>query len=203
MEDPLPLAYDPKLIKKRLESFNSRQRLAFLLYCCERMFRNYVYFSQKEKWGNPEIFQRALGIGWRVLEGDMALAGLRDLKATCEKWTPDTNEFGSIHSSSALDAAVSISNMLEYLQNPDIALIMEVVSLSRDSVDMFVQELEDMDPKDPELEKNIQLHPLMQKELNDLSSYIDLLSKTDLNHETKSGLLIKNSRNLRKSNLNL
>ncbi len=49
----------------------------------------------------------------------------------------------------------------------------------RDSVDMYVQELEDMDPADPELEEKILAHKLMQEELRRQREDLEFLNTLD------------------------
>ncbi len=57
--------------------------------------------------------------------------------------------------------------------------IVEAVTLVHDSVDMYVQELEDMDPADPDLEENILGHELMQNELRRQREDLEFLSMLD------------------------
>jgi uncharacterized protein len=83
-----------------------------------------------------------------------------------------------------LDAAVCCAFVLELLRKDDSKKVIEGASLARDTVDMYVQELEFLHPQDPKLEEKILRHPLMQRELKRQREDFDLLEKVDLSGST-------------------
>ncbi len=78
---------------------------------------------------------------------------------------PDTENFGTIFCSSALDAANSVSLMLEFILKNDVNHCVTVASLSIDTVDMYIQEMDHLEFNGPESEMKVLAHPLMQREL--------------------------------------
>ena len=142
-------------------------RLAFALACAERLLPNYLAFHRKVGWGRPETLRKALDSAWEALiegtlPGDAALAELELEVVACE---PETEGFDTILVSSALDAACAAGHVLATLRTHEVAEMVAVASLARDSVDMYVQEAESMSAQTPDLEERIRLHPLMQAEL--------------------------------------
>lgn len=83
----------------------------------------------------------------------------------CEENIPDTEDFDSIFVSSALDASTSIVALLRDTDSIATDVVVEIASFARDTVDMYVQELESMEFYGAELEEKILKHPLMQAEL--------------------------------------
>jgi len=77
----------------------------------------------------------------------------------------DTEEYEINLVSSALDASASISLLMQYFTDGNIDHIIEMASLARDSVDMYIQDIECVNPYSSDLESRILKHPLMQCEL--------------------------------------
>jgi uncharacterized protein YjaG (DUF416 family) len=92
-------------------------------------------------------------------------AELRDLLAQCDECAPDAEDFTSLYVASAQDAAFAICALLDFLLDGDLDRLVSVPRLSTDTVDLIVQEREDMDPRDPLREQRILEHPVMQQEL--------------------------------------
>ncbi len=152
--------------------------LAFMLSCAERLFPNYLVFARCHGWGDPEALQEALDIGWQVLSGGTVNDNsLDDVRASCEAAEPNTEEFDSIYVSPGLDAAVIAGMVIDFVRQKDESIAAEAALLCRDTVDMYVQELEGMDANAVDLEVQIQRHPLMQRELARQRSDVERLSK--------------------------
>lgn len=118
---------------------------------------------------------QSLGEIWRWVETNELPNGLSDLVRDCDKQAPDTTVLSSIYTSAALDAANSISITLESLKDANEDRAVEVASLARDTVDLFVQQHIDLDPNDPSLERLIVENPLMQVELQVQMNSLELL----------------------------
>ncbi len=191
------------LLKSKIEPLSPNHRILFTLSCCERLYPNYLMFFKNHRWGKPEILRYALDRVWSCLEGDEIIEEIDALIKKCEEVTPNTEDFDSINVSSALDAASSVMLILELLEGHSIARILEVASLSRDTVDMYLQELENMEPNDPMLEEKILNHPLMQRELKQQREDLELLKSIDL-LDKEEILKLKNLwREPKKSNIDL
>jgi uncharacterized protein YjaG (DUF416 family) len=164
--------------------------LAFALSCAERMLPNYSVFSRTEHWGSVQSLRDALDAGWDVLVGQQVSAQLLTrLEKECQEATPDTENFDSIYLSPALDAACAAGQVLEFVRTQELSLVADLASLSCDTVDMYVQELEGMDAQDPRLEQRILTHPMMQAELSRQRSDLARLQTIDWSHDR--GILLR------------
>ena len=163
--------YDETQIAARLGRLDHRRQVAFALSCAERMQPNYGAFHRDHHWGDATVLRAGIDLGWRWLDGESVDAdALSQIGAACEQQAPDTEEFQSRTVSPALDAAIAVSAVIALIKTREVAKAVEAASLSRDTVDMFVQELENMPPDAPNLEDRIRLHSLMQAELERQSS---------------------------------
>ncbi|MBI2377228.1 MAG: DUF416 family protein [Deltaproteobacteria bacterium] len=158
--------FDPEELRKALLGLAPQQRLAFGLSCSERLYPNYVVFTGEQGWGEPKTLRAALDLAWDALLGQAPpLDAVRHLKKHVEDAGPDTGDFGTILVSSALDAATTAGLVLKLVEADDADLAVEIASLARDTVDMYVQVIEHLDPSDPAFEKKILVHRFMQAEL--------------------------------------
>jgi len=114
-----------------------------------------------------------------LLSNGISNTDLSSEAALAESIAPDTEDFDSVLVSSALDAALATCLLMRAFGDQQTDSIVEVVTLVRDSVDMYVKEMEDMDPADPDLEENILGHELMQKELRRQREDLEFLEKLD------------------------
>lgn len=161
----MDFTFDEPELERQLSELTEDGLLAFGLLCCERMIPNYFMFSQKNGWGNPIILRKALDFGWDRLLGELPSTSSSNLKEQCEENAPDTEDFESSLVSPALDAAVSIATLLELLEDRSPKHALEIACLARDTVDMYIQELENLSPGGQDLEEQIRSHKLMQTEL--------------------------------------
>src|SRR5262249_32893673 len=128
--------------------------LAFATSCCERAVPNYRAFSRAENWGDPKLLTDALEFLWLcVMKGRSA--GLTEqvtsLVKAVEIVTPETESFKSGLTSAALDAASSIAEALEFSADAATEHIVTICSLSRDTIDLFIQQRDDVHTAGPEL----------------------------------------------------
>lgn len=159
------LVFDEEDLANSLSELSGDGRVAFGLLCCERMIPNYVVFSKQNAWGDPAILRKTLDACWEGLIDESAGIDLTTLKAQCDQSAPDTEQFQTILVSSALDAVAAAATLTDLLTTRDVEHAVTIASLARDTVDLYVQECEDMPPDAPDLEERIRLHIFMQNEL--------------------------------------
>ena len=156
----------PEHLQEQLAALSSTQCVAFAASCCERALPNYACFQKATGWGALNVLRRAVDAGWSTAFGerptDDELLRLRD---ACELAIPDGEDYDSLFTSSAQDAAVAACNLLDYLRTDEAALVPRIVRCLIASIDLLVQERENMNPQDPEREARILEHPLMQQEI--------------------------------------
>jgi uncharacterized protein YjaG (DUF416 family) len=195
-------AFNDKRTHEALSKMRTHQQLAFGAACCERMLPNYETFMREVNWGEVGPLRRALDVVWEVCEGMRLREGeLRDMLLRCEQCAPDSEDFTSLYTSSAQDAAFAVCALLGFLLDGDVGRIVSVPRFSTDSVDLVVQEQEDMDPRDPLREQKILEHPLMQQEL--VRQQRDLAEAINISPGDRVALHALRTRGQRESNLTL
>lgn len=172
--------FDARALERALKKLPIEGQLAFLLSCAERLLPNYLSFQRRHSWGNATVLRAALDLGWHRLQGRTVTTDEINLSLErCEAATPDTEDFDSELVSSALDAANAAALVLEFLLESNVGKVVQCAELARDTVDMYVQELEDLDPNDAMLETTILNHPLMQQELQRQRTDLETLRNTE------------------------
>jgi uncharacterized protein YjaG (DUF416 family) len=185
-----------------LSKMQAHQQLAFGAACCERMIPNYESFKQGVNWGDIGPLRRGLDTIWKACEGQRpGEAQLWDMLSRCGQSAPDSEDFTSLYTSPAQNAAFAVCALLEFLLDGDTGRIVSVPRFSTDSVDLVVQEQEDMNPQDPFREQKILEHPLMQQEL--MRQRRDLAEALKISTSDGVTLLALRTRAQRESNLTL
>lgn len=173
--------FNKELLKVELESLSHSNRIAFSASCCDRMLPNYIEFSKQEQWGDYKAFQHVMNEIWNhVLKNHLSSDDIKQYLKKCEELTPHEDDFNSIYVSFAVDAGSSLYNTLKYCLDGEIKHLLFVADYSRATVDLFIQEKENMHPGDPELEEKILNNPLMVRELIRQQEDIDFLKTNPL-----------------------
>jgi|tagenome__1003787_1003787.scaffolds.fasta_scaffold20573182_2 uncharacterized protein YjaG (DUF416 family) len=162
-------------IKSRLEALAPRKRLAFACSVCERMVPNYETFATIENWGEPAVLRRALDSAWALAEGS-DVPDVDDLIEELDGASPDTEDFDSLFTSPALDAASALTVTLEAATDSMDGLG-EIVDLATDTVDLFLHNTGRVHAQDADRELQIAQHPLMRRELEQQQRALDALER--------------------------
>lgn len=166
-------------LKQKLVKLPFWKQLVFLLIVCQRLIPSFRAFSAETGFQGQNQLTSLLSKAWDLLSNGISNTDLSSEAALAESIAPDTENFDSVLVSSALDAAVATCLLMRAFGDQQTDSIVEAVTLVRDSVDMYVQEMEDMDPAAPDLEENILGHELMQKELRRQREDLEFLEKLD------------------------
>jgi uncharacterized protein YjaG (DUF416 family) len=173
----MALKFDPVALRLRLGEMDFAKKLAFGILQCERGLPALQTFANQTGF-SASLYLKCLTKAWLELEGHRQSDNYHKLATSCLDSAPDTEKFDHLLTSAGLDAAISISYLMDFLSDHDISHIIEIAKLNTDTVALFVQKTES--PRQPltmELEKIIQ-HPLLQQELirqvNDLK-FLDSL----------------------------
>lgn len=179
-------------------------RVAFAGSCCERLFPNYVTFSQVENWGNPGVFRQALDTIWKILEiKEFDPKKIRRMIEECDEAIPDTEDFGSLLVSLALDAGAAITETMQCLLDGDAQHAAAVGNSAHDTVYMFIQCQDNMEYSDPNFEERINSHPLMIRELQKQSDDLKMLEGLPVLDSESLNSLRHSFQNSGKSNIDL
>ena len=167
-------------LKSRIRLLGKKQRLAFAIWCAERLFPNYVAFSSKVGWGESSVLRRALDLSWDTLLGKPPTPGVLEVVlGECEAQVPSSDEFLCILTTPAQDAVFAICSVLDFLQSNDTEAVLRPSSYAIDSVDLYVQETEGLEAGDPRRESIIEEHPLMRAELESQSGLLQKMGVED------------------------
>lgn len=150
-------------IKKRLLPLSDKARILFAVLICERLYPNYVFFQNLVHWGNHDILQDAISVIRQYLFKDdlFSKEDIEDVMERIDLVTPDTEDFVGITTSFALDACTSIYGTLSYILDKNIDHVVDVASVALDTVDMFIQEKDDLNANDRDIEMKIANDPFM------------------------------------------
>lgn len=190
---------------EQLKKLDFNKQLVFAYLTCERLYPNYVYFSQNYNFGEPSILRDAIDYLYsNLLENNFDKNTVDNLIKKVDKNTPDTEDFDTAFVSSALDACTAVGDNLDFLIDKDFSRIKSIFSYAIDTVDMYIQEIESLDfNKDKYFQQKIDNHPLMQKELAIQQGIVTFLCNTKSIDYGDIQTLLHLQENNKKSNLNL
>lgn len=164
----------------KLRELDFTKQLTFAYLTCERLYPNYVYFSQNYGFGNPNVIREAIDFVYdHLFAKNLDASKISALLEKVEKNTPDTGDFTTIFVSSALDTCTAVLDTLNFLVDKNFEKIVYISNYATDSVDMYIQEVDALDfNTDKEFQKKIDYHPLMQQEVAIQSGIITFLNKS-------------------------
>jgi uncharacterized protein YjaG (DUF416 family) len=159
-------AFNSENLAIKLLQLGKRHQLAFGAACCERLLPNYAAFQNDTSWGDITPIRTALDAIWAYLSGDaLSSAEISRMIKSCERVAPSSDDFESLYVTAAQDACFAVCSLLDYVLDGNTDKVVQAATYATDSVDLYVQETEDMAPNDPSLEQKILSHRLMQREL--------------------------------------
>lgn len=163
----------------KLKELGFTKQLAFAYLTCERLYPNYVYFSNNYNFGDSGILRTAIDYLYdNLFENNPDKNKVNSLIKKVDKNTPDTEDFATIFVSSALDACTCILDSLTFLLNKDFSKIEYISSYGFDTVDMYVREVENIEAADKNFIQKVSEHILMKRELSIQQGIIAFLSNT-------------------------
>ncbi len=157
------LEFDETALKNGLTALSYRKQLAFMLFLCERMAPGLQQFANDTGY-DLSPYRECLEKGWAYLEGRPDPDGYERLAQNCVDNAPDTEDFDHVLRSAALDAALSISDLMTFLCDRNIGHIVEAAGWARDTVALYVDGVESDTPVSLPLDR-VMKHPLVQQEL--------------------------------------
>jgi len=108
----------------KLKKLDFPKQAAFNYLTCERLYPNYVYFSDNFDFGNPDVLRAAVDYLYRnIFQISPDKNKITILTKEVGKNTPDTESFSTIFVSSALDACTAIGDSLDFLIDRDFSSI--------------------------------------------------------------------------------
>jgi len=165
----------------RIRRLPSVAQLAFGCACCQRLLPNFFAFEQATGWGEVAVLRNAVEYVWNLLPFGVAEANqVHQHIERCEALAPRSDDFDSLLVTAAQDVCFSVCSLLDFVLHGDPKSIVQIATYATDSIDLFVQETENMAPGASDLEHRILMNPLMQKELKRQEADLVLLENTPL-----------------------
>jgi hypothetical protein len=160
------LHFDEPDLVARLARLPSKLRVVFAALCAERQLPNYIQFSERSGWGNPNILKEALESIWQDIQGQpLTRAQLETILERCEPFIPTGEEDTKEETAYAEDAATSIAYAIEARLTDDPQKAAWAARRAYSAVDHFIMSQIDSTRVTREDEQFILSHPLVQAEL--------------------------------------
>jgi uncharacterized protein YjaG (DUF416 family) len=144
----------------RLTTLSPKKQLAFALLIFERMLPSLIAFSNDTGF-DESCYLQAKDAAWTALENSAVDQALNE---ACIRSAPDTEKFSHELTSYALNAALAMSDIVEFTLDGCADHIAYVSTLARDSVHLYLSSLEPSIVSSSEEDGKIAGHPLMQQE---------------------------------------
>jgi hypothetical protein len=174
----MPYSLTPELALRRLGLLDRGRQIAFGIFMFERALPDLIQFQTDSGWlGEGGRVRAALAQAWAALDSEHGNFLQFITEDVCEGALPDSEEHSSVYISAAIDAVDLACNILAFVGSGDLEPLAAGVICRQDTVAMFVQITEDMNPNDPNLNERIQSHPLMRDEVGFLLG--DLVALAD------------------------
>jgi hypothetical protein len=143
-----------------INTLSSKKQLAFALLVFERMLPSLVAFS-KDTGFDDSCYLQAKDAAWAALRNGRAD---RSLSEACLRGAPDTEEYSHELISFALDAALAMSDIMDFTQDGCADHIESVSTRAGDSIYLYLNGLDDSLVIPPDNVSRLASNPLMQEE---------------------------------------
>lgn len=143
-----------------LASLSPKKQLVFSLLVFERMLPGLIAFS-KDTGFDDSCYLQAKDAAWAALRNSSVNQALNQ---ACIRSAPDTEKFSHELTSYALNAALAMSDIMEFTLDGRSDHIGHISTLARDSVNLYLSRLEPSFVSSAEEDNRIAQHPLMQQE---------------------------------------
>jgi uncharacterized protein YjaG (DUF416 family) len=169
-------------VKDLIEGLPNKGKILFAVLTSEKLYPNYIAFENISHWGNHKILEDAISFIFQYIinEESFIIPEIEDMISRIDLVTPDTEDFPGILTSFALDACTSILDILQFIIDKNAEHIVDVAIYARDTVDMFIQERDDMNSLDPSIDIQIEHDDFMLKEKSRQRKLIATLANIDL-----------------------
>lgn len=159
-------SFDKQVLIEALAQLSKASCIAFGISCCERIYPNYVAFSQATRWGDSDILRASLDMAWHHLDDEKLTCEVASrYSEQCELAIPSSDDFGNALSTYAQDSALAVCTLLDYFCTSELERIAQTASFAVDTVDLFVQDVDEIPAICVDREDRILQHELMQSEI--------------------------------------
>lgn len=123
-----------------IRNLSRAKALAFGVCLLERAMPAFFQFQRDTGWVGGGVMRAAVAQCWAALEGRSAEAAEFVSVPECESVMPDSEgDFASDYTSAAIDAVDIACNLLVFLGNGEVELIVNSVTSQCDTIELFIQ----------------------------------------------------------------
>lgn len=164
-------------IEHKLNELPYFHQLTYIYFLAKRMYPNYELFAKTENWGKPKMLVKAMKLlKILILEKRKLTEEEQVTVGNLEAVTPDMEDFGSLLSTAAQDTCVLLLEFFNAIINDEKEHISTLVSLPFNAIQMYVEELNDLDYNKKNYDSFVENHPLMEKEQEFQNELYELIS---------------------------
>lgn len=164
------------IIEKKIKELPYFHQLTYIYFLAKRMYPNYELFAKTENWGNHKILQKAIKLLKTIILEKRSLSEKEQtIMEDLENVTPDMEDFGSLLSTSAMDTCVLLLELFNAMINDEKEHISTLVSLPFNAIQMYIEELNDLDYNKKDYNSFVDNHPLMEEEVDFQNELYELI----------------------------
>jgi hypothetical protein len=151
-----------------LKAMEFIKQAAFAYLTCERLYPDYVYFSENYGFGDPGVLREAIDQLYQsIFAKTIDPIYINSLIKQIDANTPDTEDYGIIFGSLALDTCSAIHESLNFLMDKKASRLESISTSATDGIDMRIQQEENLDYNtNKDFQQRINTHSLMKKEIS-------------------------------------
>jgi uncharacterized protein YjaG (DUF416 family) len=154
---------------------SAKKKLAFLMFLYTRMLPELHSFCVAENL-DFSCFQRAGEEFWQALMDDKSSISWVQLREDILNATPDSEDFGSLTASFALNAAFVAADIAGFLADGQDDHIIEPIGYAQNSLGAYVIDKLGAVAYDRTIDDYVEVHPLVQRERQAEKEDIDFLT---------------------------
>lgn len=152
---------------EKLKKMPFNKQLVFAYLMCERLYPNYVYFSQNCSFGDSLILRKAIDhirqyISGIVVSDDEIQQDYNDVEVN----TPDTDDFTTVHVALALNTCCAVLWTLKFLIDKNADYLVYISRSGIETADSCIFSNIETDVLSEEVEKSVLNNPIMKKEFS-------------------------------------
>ena len=156
------------------------QRTAFITALTERMYPNYLLFTELAQWGDAAPLRKVLDKSWAyVKQGTREFSGWESWHTKIEEQVPHQQDFDMFGVFAAIDTMVCASLLLDSYKDEHANFAVSASELSTDLVQFYIDATTQENMTDDEFEVYVNKHDLMLQEQDFQAQLLELLAATE------------------------
>lgn len=165
-----------------LNSLPFTHQVVLAALTCERMIPAIVRFDETEAEPGAPLFRTIVAALYSFGANEpVGMDTFANLQQQLEAFWPDLDESTNPLASYAFDACIAFSEALALVQNGEFEHLLNSATAAQDTVDMYVQDVTNVDLAREELNAFLEAAPLMQQEVARQTAMANILAaKSDL-----------------------